>query len=270
MGIFDKLFGNSKNNEVAPKQTQEIKKEEVLTPTNSREEKLQAISRVGKKYHITAEGPKICTASIRECKYGKHFDNITDASIYYDKWQETRMKYPVLQDEKILEPDNDLVCNLSDFKDKSWISNYDRCTPDSFAVVVNNNMDRFIRDKMEDVLISAFEQTNNWRRRETSTFSYFREGLVKEKDKDALFLSNEEMLANMQNYYKMTAVMSVSPSAEQMNLQGDIMEIFKYIESRNPSTLDMIQMLNYTVEDYQLDDTTRVRVFRHKKREDVE
>ena len=131
-------------------------------------------------------------------------------------------------------------------------------------------MDRFIRDKMEDVLISAFEQTNNWRRRETSTFSYFREGLVKEKDKDALFLSNEEMLANMQNYYKMTAVMSVSPSAEQMNLQGDIMEIFKYIESRNPSTLDMVQMLNYTVEDYQLDDTTRVRVFRHKKREDVE
>ena len=148
MGIFDKLFGTSKNNETTPKQTQEIKKEDISTPTNSREDKLQAINRVGKKFHVTAEGPKVCTASIRECKYGKHFDNITDASIYYDKWQETRMKYPVLQDEKILEPDNNLVCNIDDFKDKSWISNYDRCTPDSFAVVVNSNMDRFIRDKI--------------------------------------------------------------------------------------------------------------------------
>ena len=45
MGIFDKLFG-IKNNETTPKQTQEIKKEEMSTPTNSREEKLQAISRV--------------------------------------------------------------------------------------------------------------------------------------------------------------------------------------------------------------------------------
>ena len=71
MGIFDRLFGNSKNNETTPKQTQEIKKEDVSTPINSREEKLQAINRVGKKFHITAEGPKVCTASIRECKYGK-------------------------------------------------------------------------------------------------------------------------------------------------------------------------------------------------------
>lgn len=252
------------------KESKEKKQQEnISTPTNSREEKLQAISRVGKKFHVTPEGVKVCTASIRECKYGKHFDNMTDASIYYDKWQETKMKYPLLENEKILEPDNNFICNISDFKDNSWISNVDRCTPDSFAVLVNNNMDRHIRDKMEDILIDAFEQTNNWRRRETSTSQYFREGLVKEKGKDAQFLSNEEMLANMQNYYKMTAVMSVSPSAEQMNLQGDILEIFKYINSRNPSTLDLVQMLNYTVEDYQLDDTTRVRVFKHKKREDV-
>ena len=46
MGIFDKLFGTSKNNETPPKQTQEIKKEDISTPTNSREEKLQAISRM--------------------------------------------------------------------------------------------------------------------------------------------------------------------------------------------------------------------------------
>ena len=46
MGIFDKLFGTNKNNETTPKQTQEIKKEDISTPTNSREDKLQAISRM--------------------------------------------------------------------------------------------------------------------------------------------------------------------------------------------------------------------------------
>lgn len=43
MGIFDKLFGTSKNNEISPKPIQEIKKEDV---SNSREEKLQAINRM--------------------------------------------------------------------------------------------------------------------------------------------------------------------------------------------------------------------------------
>ena len=56
MGIFDKLFGTSKNNETTPKQTQEIKKEEVATPTNSRERKITSNSRVGKKIPRNCRG----------------------------------------------------------------------------------------------------------------------------------------------------------------------------------------------------------------------
>lgn len=39
-------------------------------------------------YHLTPDGPKTCTATIGQCKYGKpvnHFDNIADAQRFYEK-----------------------------------------------------------------------------------------------------------------------------------------------------------------------------------------
>lgn len=223
-----------------------------------------------KKYHITPDGPKLCTASIRECKYHKHFQDVNMAMMYYDKWQSDKMKYPLLQDEEILSPDNDYTCNLDRLKDKSWISDIDNCTPDSFAVLVTNDMEKHVKAKLTDVLIDAFQQTHDWRRRNEGGRDFYREGLVKEKERDPLFMANQEMLVNMQNYYKMTAPLSVSPSAELLNHQGDVVAIFKYIEDKDPSALDLVQALNYIVEDYSLDENTRVRVFKHKKRKETE
>ena len=68
----------------------------------------------------------------------------------------------------------------------------------------------------------------------------------------------------------MTAPLSVSPSAELLNHQGDVVAIFKYIEDKDPSALDLVQALNYIVEDYSLDENTRIRVFKHKKRKETE
>ena len=53
------------------------------------------------KYHNTPNGPRICTAQIRECKYaengGEHYDNFADAQkAYEDKMEETYGTQPVL------------------------------------------------------------------------------------------------------------------------------------------------------------------------------
>ena len=229
-------------------------------------------ARSSKKWHITPDGPKACTADIRACPYHKHFNDLNDAMICYDTWQQDKAKYPHLKDEKILEPGYNYICNINQFKDTSWLSNPDECTPDSFAVLLtkNNNFERAVRSKLNGILADAFQQTNDFRRKSTSERDFYREGLVKEKDRDPLFIANQEMLANMQNHYKMTAPLSVSPDAEKLNHQGDVVAIFKYIQDKNPSAIDLTQALNYTIEDYYLDDNTPIRVFRHKVRKEQE
>lgn len=36
-------------------------------------------------YHVTPNGSKICEATIRDCQYGAHFDNLADANAHYEK-----------------------------------------------------------------------------------------------------------------------------------------------------------------------------------------
>lgn len=44
------------------------------------------------KYHITDTGPKLCTASIRECPYHEHFDLMEKAVDAYEKGLSKRYK----------------------------------------------------------------------------------------------------------------------------------------------------------------------------------
>lgn len=38
-----------------------------------------------RKFHITADGPKVCTAEVRDCIYGEHVQKFTDAQALYEK-----------------------------------------------------------------------------------------------------------------------------------------------------------------------------------------
>ena len=72
------------------------------------------------RYHINKKGEvSVCLAVFKNCPYTQHFNSFSAGQEYMDDWEGNKETYPKLKDEDILKPENELMIEGKDFKNKN-------------------------------------------------------------------------------------------------------------------------------------------------------
>lgn len=92
------------------------------------------------RYHINKKGEvSICLAVFKNCPYAQHFNSFSAGQEYMDDWEGNKETYPKLRDEDILKPENELMIEGKDFKNKELLKTVDLNDNSIILLITKNN-----------------------------------------------------------------------------------------------------------------------------------
>lgn len=112
------------------------------------------------RYHINKKGEvSVCLAVFKNCPYAQHFNSFSAGQEYMDDWGGNKETYPKLKDEDILKPENELMIEGKDFKNKDILKTVE-INDNSIIVVItkNNNKSRILNYISDNIDNNTFSK----------------------------------------------------------------------------------------------------------------